>query len=459
MLGLSVHLEALEQVLRVDSAARRIGGHADRPQQRRAGAQPRCRRSTSAGPPSRPAVQRESADVPASAVVTGIDGVERVYGNAVVERGPWLVSVGIPTVGGAGRGPSPIYRRNFVDRARLDACWCSCSPDLFGAPVAAVRSTISMPTARARQPRRSVAARRRSRCRPRDGAPAEDRQRHDHQPARRARRARRQVDEERRMREELESLQRQVIRQERLAAVGVLVSGVAHELNNPLQAILGFAELLQMHEDLPEQARADLTLIQKESARACAIIRNLSRFGRADVGALARAAARRHRVGAGAAPAPARGAEHPSRDRRTGRTALVMAIFTELQQVLLNFVDQRRAGDRAVRARPGAQSRFAPATRRLGVARGRRHRPRRAARGRGQAVPAVLHHQAGRPRHRLGLSVSYGIIESHGGRIGYVAAPAGGAMFYFELPIVRTSSARNCPVTALACNCQPSTIA
>ena len=49
------------------------------------------------------------------------------------------------------------------------------------------------------------------------------------------------------MREEMESLQQQVIRQERLAAIGVLVSGVAHELNNPLQAILGFAELLQMH--------------------------------------------------------------------------------------------------------------------------------------------------------------------------------------------------------------------
>ena len=48
------------------------------------------------------------------------------------------------------------------------------------------------------------------------------------------------------MREEMQSLQQQVIRQERLAAIGVLVSGVAHELNNPLQAILGFAELLQM---------------------------------------------------------------------------------------------------------------------------------------------------------------------------------------------------------------------
>ena len=47
------------------------------------------------------------------------------------------------------------------------------------------------------------------------------------------------------MRETLQSLQRQVVRQERLAAVGVLVSGVAHELNNPLQAILGTLELLE----------------------------------------------------------------------------------------------------------------------------------------------------------------------------------------------------------------------
>ena len=62
-----------------------------------------------------------------------------------------------------------------------------------------------------------------------------------------------QVDEERRIREEKQSLQQQVIRQERLAAIGVLVSGVAHELNNPLQAILGFAELLQMHRDMPER--------------------------------------------------------------------------------------------------------------------------------------------------------------------------------------------------------------
>ena len=81
-----------------------------------------------------------------------------------------------------------------------------------------------------------------------------------------------QIAEERRMREELQSLQRHVIRQERLAAIGVLVSGVAHELNNPLQAILGFADLLQMRKDLPPTVVSELALIQKESTRANAII-------------------------------------------------------------------------------------------------------------------------------------------------------------------------------------------
>ena len=85
------------------------------------------------------------------------------------------------------------------------------------------------------------------------------------------------------MREELESLQQQIIRQERLAAIGVLLSGIAHELNNPLQAIAGFSEILQRNKDLAPEIRADLALIQKESMRASGIIRNVSRFSRQQI--------------------------------------------------------------------------------------------------------------------------------------------------------------------------------
>ena len=80
------------------------------------------------------------------------------------------------------------------------------------------------------------------------------------------------------MREALQSLQRQVVRQERLAAVGVLVSGVAHELNNPLQAILGTLELLERHPGLSPSALEEVAFVKTQSGRAREIIRNLSRF-------------------------------------------------------------------------------------------------------------------------------------------------------------------------------------
>ena len=87
-----------------------------------------------------------------------------------------------------------------------------------------------------------------------------------------------QVEQERKTRELLQSLQRQMVRQERLAAVGLLISGVAHELNNPLQAIVGTVEMLERNVNLGPEVLEELAFVKTQSGRARETIRNLSRF-------------------------------------------------------------------------------------------------------------------------------------------------------------------------------------
>lgn len=243
-----------------------------------------------------------------------------------------------------------------------------------------------------------------------------------------------QMNEERAIREELQSLQRQVIRQERLAAVGLLVSGVAHEINNPLQAILGFAELLQMQHNLPESVNNDLRLIQRESARACGIIRNLALFARQQPGQAAQV-----RIGdviTSVAELRQRRLESEDIELLIDNQSVrpLMAVFTELQQVALNFVVNAEQSILKSGRLPG----------RIAI-RGRDEGGRviLEVEDTGPGVPPENEAKLFQPFFTtkavgegtgLGLSVSYGIIDSMGGKIGYRKAPAGGAMFYFELP-------------------------
>ena len=430
-LGLSVHLEALERVLasiplppgsvvtltdensvvvaRSLDAARYVG--------------------RSAAPSGR---ARNPFEVPTSAILTGVDGVERVFGNGVVERGPWLASVGIPTSVAMSRN-RPMYQRNFGIAVAATLViialtlifgrrWLNAFDHLDETATRVSRGDLSplqrqpMPTAEMDTLQATIESMIANLQRARESIAA-------------------QVNDERRMREELQSLQQQVIRQERLAAIGVLVSGVAHELNNPLQAILGFAELLQIQKDMPEQARADLTLIQKESARASAIIRNLSRFGRQ---MSEPTPVRLRDVVASVMELRQRKLEELNIaveiDERS--KSLVMAIFTELQQVVLNFAIN------AEQAIVHANSKQGRITIRTGDRDGWAWIE---VEDTGPGVAAEHEAKLFQPFYTtkpvgegtgLGLSVSYDIIRSHNGRIGYRRGAFGGAIFFFELPIV-----------------------
>ena len=244
----------------------------------------------------------------------------------------------------------------------------------------------------------------------------------------------RRMEQERQMNETLQSLQRQVVRQERLAAVGLLVSGVAHELNNPLQAILGSVELLERRPGVSPDVLRDVDFVKTQSGRARDIIRNLSRFSSQQIGpptAVDLSAVvdevvqlrRRELDGLGI-----------GLDVEIASSRSVSTSFTEIEQVVLNFVINAQqsiataktaAGRIRVRVTDvGPQVRLEVMDNGPGV--DPRDEPK-------LFQPFFTTKPVGQGTG-LGLSVSYGIIDSCGGTIGYQRNEWGGATFYFDLP-------------------------
>jgi C4-dicarboxylate-specific signal transduction histidine kinase len=370
-------------------------------------------------------------EVPAARLLPSMDGVERFFANTAISHGNWLLSVGIPRSVAIAR-MLPLWRRNLLIAA------IGLLLMLFLSLWLANRLSGSLGELRAAAQR--IADGDLSPPQPQRVANLELAQFQDSfvRMAANLREARgaldRQVEQERKMREVLQSLQRQVVRQERLAAVGVLVSGVAHELNNPLQAILGTIELLERETDVSPHVRSEIEFVKTQSGRARDIIRNLSRFSSQQSGV----------------PAPVDLGEVVSevvqlrrRDLEDSSITLdfkvetarrVFANFTEIEQVTLNFVvnaqqaieSSRRVGGR-IRIRAfdsGRKVRLEVADDGPGVA--AEHEAK-------LFQPFFTTKPVGKGTG-LGLSVSYGIIDSYGGSIGQYSNDWNGATFFFELP-------------------------
>ncbi len=363
--------------------------------------------------------------------LTGLDGVQRFYGNAVVDRGPWLLSVGIPSRVAVERA-MPLWRRNFAIGIGGIASVLLLSLILSSAMsrgVNQVRHAVQRIAHGDLSPPVRTPATNLELAQLQDAfitMAANLREVHDTLD--------RQVEQERKMRETLQSLQRQVVRQERLAAVGVLVSGVAHELNNPLQAILGTAELLERREELTPEALDEVSFLKTQSGRAREIIRNLSRFSSQQPGPPS--LIDMHDVVAEVIQLRQRDLDalSISLELQASTTRKVYANFTEIEQVALNFViNAQQAIEASARSKGRILIRVFDTGKKVCVE----------VHDDGPGVAPEVEAKLFQPFFTtkpvgkgtgLGLSVSYGIIESYGGTIGYRGNAWGGATFFFELP-------------------------
>ncbi|MBI4500711.1 MAG: GAF domain-containing protein [Gemmatimonadetes bacterium] len=235
---------------------------------------------------------------------------------------------------------------------------------------------------------------------------------------------------------EQKALETQLIQNEKMVAVGQLVSGVAHELNNPLTSIAGLSEFLLEQGAPNEREREHLRVIQEQAERAGRIVRNLLTFARkgpADYGDVDFNDIVQRTI-------MLIGYELKLRDvqleiRLSPNLPAVRGDRYELQQVVLNLVTN---AVHAVADNPGEKPRRIVLS--TGVSQGNQVFVRVEDNGPGIAPEHLSHifspffttKDEGQGTG-LGLSISFGIVERHGGRLS-VERSAGGAVFLMALP-------------------------
>ena len=233
--------------------------------------------------------------------------------------------------------------------------------------------------------------------------------------------------------ENLQRLQAQMVQSEKLVSLGQLAAGAAHEINNPLTAILGYSDLLADDAALPERARGTATKIRDQARRTKNLVQNLLSFARQvptertllDINTVVSNAVQLRAL-----------------DLHSGGSTIVAQLESvlpgvrgdnnQLMQVFFNIISN--ALDAMNEAGGGV----------LTI---------RTLRDRGNVV--VLFSDTGpglREPHRvfdpfyttkpvgkgtgLGLSICYGIVQEHGGRIFCYNGQQGGAVFRVDLPAV-----------------------
>src|ERR1700704_6124204 len=233
---------------------------------------------------------------------------------------------------------------------------------------------------------------------------------------------------------DLKRLEEQLIQAEKLAAMGQMLAGVAHELNNPLTAILGVTELLREREGVDSPTRRQLELTHRQARRAARIVQNLLEFSRPasphkkslDVNGLIERTLQLH--------------EHSLRRnnievefRPEPGLPGVIGDANQLIQVFLNLVTNAEQAIREVRDNGRIQIRVGRNANQItvtvqddgvGI--------------RSEALPRIFDpfYTTKRPGGGtgLGLSICMSIIREHGGNIEAKALPAGGSAFTIYLP-------------------------
>jgi|DewCreStandDraft_2_1066082.scaffolds.fasta_scaffold00139_43 two-component system NtrC family sensor kinase len=247
---------------------------------------------------------------------------------------------------------------------------------------------------------------------------------------------------------EAKALREQILQSEKMAALGQLISGVAHELNNPLAIIIGYSELMRVEPDLPPALASGLNAIYEAALRARRIVQNLLTFARPKQHA--RSLVKINDLIEGTL---ALRAYH----LRVNNIEVIKefdpnlppipADGSQLQQVLLNLIINAEQAMLEAHGRGRLTIRtqcLSPSESRAHSRQGSESWIRIAIADDGPGIPEAIIHRIFEPFFTtkpvgqgtgLGLSISHSIVQEHGGRLYVRSRPGQGATFIVELPI------------------------